>query len=84
MVGTIRRVWAGPTRATVIVTDAADGRDKGCFVWTTDTKGQLLASLCERAEANGGGEKRPVALTLRPRTRWGYEIEEAELMGDAQ
>lgn len=82
MVCQIRRVWPGDQRSTVIVIDQDDRREKTCYVWTNTTKGQLIATLCERVERNGHGlSEQRVVLTVRPaERRWGHEIEEAELM----
>lgn len=82
MIARIRRVWPGDIRTTVIAIDEADRREKTCYVWTNTAKGQLLASVCAVAEGNGGGlsDQRVVLQVAPPIRRWGYEIEEAELM----
>lgn len=80
MIATIRRVWPGEVRTTIIATDP-DGYEKACFVWVPEQ--QWIAALCERAERNGGGDKLPVVLTLAQKTRWGYPIEAAELLPTA-
>lgn len=81
MIVTIRRVWPGEKRTTIIAIDQADQREKSCFVWMDTPKGQFIASLCQRLENNGRGmSEQQVVLTVRPKTRWGYQIDDAELL----
>lgn len=81
MIATVIAVWPSLLRTTVIVADQADGRKKSCFVWMRGTMGPWLASLCLTAESNGRPDgKRQIALTVKPRTDYGYEIEDAELV----
>lgn len=91
MVCTIRRVWPGEKRTAVIVIDRADTKEKYCFVWTDSDKGQEIARLCDQACQSGEvgvPRLRPelvgaqIVLTVKPKHRYfGYEIEDAEVMG---
>jgi hypothetical protein len=83
VIALIRRVWSSDRhdRVTVIAKDQETGREHMCFVWKTTAKGKWIAAACERAESNGHPESKiPIVLTLKPPTRWGLEIEEAELL----
>lgn len=84
MVAQIRRVWPGLQRSTIIAIDQDDLREKECYVWMTqkdgsiNASGQLIASLCLEIENNGAGlSERTVMLRVKPKTRYGYEIEAA-------
>lgn len=81
MLARIRKVWPGAQRTTVIAIDDADQREKCCYVWLSSEHGRDVASLCERVEQNGHGlNDQRVVLTVRPKSRFGYEIEDAELL----
>lgn len=87
MLATVKHVWPGRARVTVIVEDRGDHRVKSCFVWTDTSTGQLIASLCDRVSQGELGAPRSadrgrvVVLTVKPKhAYYGFEIEAAELL----
>lgn len=82
MIATITRVIPGLRLTTIVARES--GVERVCFVWMQDAVGPFVATLCERAAVFG---EQPsairgarLALTLKPKSKYGYEIEGAEVI----
>lgn len=90
MIAVIDQVWRGEKVTTVIAHDCDTGRRRTCFAYMPEQ--QIIAALCARVSKHGEigvtrirpdliGAK--VVLTVKPKTRWGFQIEAAELLDEA-
>lgn len=81
MVATIQRVIVWGKRANIVARDHDDrGVEKLCYLFLDTPKQQLIASLCQESAWPWLHPKPQIALTVKPKTRYGYEIEAAELL----
>ena len=79
MIASVRAVWPGLKRTTIIVRERDTSIDTMCYVFMPEGEG--IAALCDRAwkqmDAAHGDR---LVLTLDPPTRWGSKIVDAEQM----
>ena len=77
MIASIRAVWPGLKRTTIIVRERDTSIDTMCYVFLPEGEG--IAALCDRAwKQMDAAHGDLLVLTLDPPTRWGCQIIEAE------